>query len=110
MLREIRNVIMNEWKPIETAPKDGTLVDLWVVHSSFGFVTGQIYRDCKWRADKDTWQAQHGYGVVLDWQHIEEEDGSVTTSRPTHWVPVMTRGPNGEKSGSYLKTPHEVTA
>lgn len=55
-----------EWQPIESAPKDGTVVDLWV--------DGGREADCRWRG---------GAWVTV-------EDGCVwsVASDPTHWMPL----------------------
>jgi hypothetical protein len=54
------------WQPIETAPKDGTLIDLW---TPAGRLTD--------------------YGWGLDgaecWTH---PDGYVADAQPTHWMPL----------------------
>lgn len=35
------------WQPIENAPKDGTVVDLW---------DGSRFSDCHWSEDNERWQ------------------------------------------------------
>ena len=50
---------MAGWQPIDTAPKDGTLVDLWIVTKSG---QGDRYANCKWQdpwgdgSDSQWWQ------------------------------------------------------
>lgn len=63
---------MNDWKPIETAPKDGTPVDLWVL--------GDRTADCTWNKTRKRWE--HWWGL----------DGgmgrSAVDGEPTHWMPL----------------------
>lgn len=65
---------MSEWKPIETAPKDGTTVILfWPFSSGGGYVTS-------------------GYTAGLEsispgeWQ---SEVSVLTLRPPTHWMPLL---------------------
>ena len=62
---------MNEWKPIETAPKDGTRV--LVLHEE-GFAVVAFKRRTAWRV---TWRFEKLHG------------------RPTHWMPIPDP-PGGE--------------
>lgn len=74
-----------KWQPIETAPKDGTRVDLWVTYSGDERNQPAAYREtcCEWRIDK--------YGRGPFWCRYSEdyEDGGWTEidDTPTHWMP-----------------------
>jgi hypothetical protein len=60
------------WQPIETAPRDGTRVDLWTNY-------GERVADAKW--DKDGWREWSLGGFdSMEWVRL---DGT-----PTHWMPL----------------------
>jgi hypothetical protein len=63
------------WQPIESAPKDGTKIDLWVHFAE----DDRSYRqaDAYWNADEGTWQ--------LGQYHTGQFLYPVT---PTHWMPL----------------------
>ena len=70
------------WQPIETAPKDGTLVDL--------FVDGHRETDCCWhRLD---WEIAylHWPADSMGWATWSERDGEYgrIEPAPTHWQPL----------------------
>jgi hypothetical protein len=62
------------WQPIETAPKDGTIVDLWgPKFNRDGIWNGECrYASCRW---SNGWQ--NAYWCPLD-----------KKSQPTHWMPL----------------------
>ena len=70
--------LMPQWKPIETAPKDGTPVDLWG----------------KNRLSYDQHSSRRvnvKFGPVLDWFGQERNDwqhGRGEDYEPTHWMPI----------------------
>jgi hypothetical protein len=84
---------MSEWHPIETAPKDGTRIDLWFKW---------------WRADTDEFLGRR----VTDcyWTNVSGHErwacewGSIpSNSRPTHWM-ARPDGPGsaGQESGDAM--------
>lgn len=66
------------WRPIETAPKDGTLVDLW--YPEGGRFTDMTWRDGQWWiGDTDDPEC---YGGVVN-----------PKSQPSHWMrPIPPTG------------------
>lgn len=67
---------MSEWHSIETAPKDGTIVDLWVAgpHNA-----GNRQPDC-WFSDAEWWCDFGDQG--------EQQPGIYIGDVPTHWMPL----------------------
>jgi hypothetical protein len=57
---------MSEWQPIETAPKDGTPVDLWTAEDG-------RFADACWNSTRRRWETQ--------WERL-------ANSVPTHWMPL----------------------
>jgi len=76
---ENRNIIirklkkLTEWQPIETAPKDGTMIDLLCSGTR---IADCYYEDCK--ITNKTW-----HYCYFDW-----EQETVFCSNPTHWMPL----------------------
>lgn len=68
----------NQWHPIETAPKDGTRLDLW----------------CKlWRSHNDTWMYQRFTDCYWnDYKYIDNARAQWENMsdgwHPTHWMPL----------------------
>ncbi len=72
---------MASWQPIETAPKDGRNIDLWVVDSNGA---GERAPDCYWLADE--------WAETPHWRQRYAECGPTGSSTrldctPTHWMP-----------------------
>jgi hypothetical protein len=77
------------WQPIETAPLDGTLVDLWAYRGDLGksgIRPAERYADCRF--------AKNSYGTEPygepRWQGLNDR---YITVIPTHWMPI----PEGPK-------------
>lgn len=71
-----------EWRNIETAPRDGTLVDLWCC-SGGDERFGARYADCKF---------EHGH-----WRWLYHADGWVKVDYvPTHWMPTPPAPTTGD--------------
>ena len=64
---------MGEWLPISTAPKDGTLIDLWVQ-----------FRDRAERRPDFEWM-DRGWRNIRDAADVVWEDGQFPYA--THWMP-----------------------
>ena len=69
---------MSGWQPIETAPKDGTVVIVWPP-------TWNAVTSCAYWVAAECW-----------WARLDLDGSIVRPSEITHWRPVLT-GPNGEK-------------
>lgn len=82
------------WQDIETAPKDGTLIDLWCVsppESDFVPENGGIrLTNCAWETEKSYWPYT-GWSRVLDDGDMDLVDGPPVAQHglprwvPTHW-------------------------
>ena len=59
------------WQPIETAPRDGTLIDLWA---------GERIANCAWNVPSKCWAERVGAGFGgKHWAVV---------NNPTHWMPL----------------------
>jgi len=65
------------WQPIETAPKDGKAIDLYVL-GPLGF--GRRLPFVWWGLDPDGW-----YGTTINADGSNAISGGLT---PTHWMPI----------------------
>lgn len=64
---------MTQWQPIESAPKDGTKVDLWTFN-------GERWCDCWWHKGQEAWAS--------DWSCQSERGFVIRYGQPTHWMPL----------------------
>lgn len=64
------------WRPINTAPQDGSVVDLWR--------DGERLTDYWWSQTRKTWITHSGFPVVT----------VCLTTRPTHWMFAPTPPPS----------------
>jgi hypothetical protein len=70
--------VTNDWQPIETAPRDGTRVDLWGINRLRYDRRGERIVNVAW-------------GFVTDWMGTKREDwqhGRGEDFEPTHWMPL----------------------
>lgn len=68
--------MVDGWRPIETAPRDGTQVDLWQPIGD----SGDRIADCRWM--NGCWR-EWGIGDfdTMDWRRLDGRE-------PTHWRPL----------------------
>lgn len=69
------------WQPIESAPKDGSAIDLWCINIAQGSIGAVRAADMWWDEDVDRWVERDGFVLEQKW-------------RPTHWMPI----PGGPES------------
>ena len=74
---------MSKWQPIETAPKDGTIVDLWFPlldddgdYEEEDIVLSRV-ADCHFSKKGNCWVNDVGFNLEIDF------DGP-----PTYWMPL----------------------
>lgn len=74
------------WQPIETAPRDGTVIDLW--HDELGRTP-----DCKWGLPEHCC-GEAGQYCDSEWHSLKEDWVSTTFNEMlddlayTHWMPL----------------------
>lgn len=70
------------WQPIETAPRDGARVDLWIVRLSSSGRHHDEHRvpNCYWDARKDRWRTS--------WLRADGHPPIPANYVPTHWMPL----------------------
>lgn len=75
------------WQPLETAPKDGTRIDIWAKAwlSTFDKFTYQRFTNCYW------WNGD-GLNHKGKWMNLHDN------WYPTHWMPIPD-GPGGAVAG-----------
>ena len=84
---------MADWQPIETAPKDGTIIDVW--HDRWGRHT-----DVKWGEYRKYQTEGHLYEPVIEtWLQMNDDYGEwmpiCLGGGITHWAPVPMEPTNG---------------
>lgn len=79
---------MSEWQPIETAPKDGSVIYLWDAHYRCR-VTGAKWDFHYWMNGVSQGEKSWGAG---------DRDGPFC-GKPTHWMPIPSPPSGDEKHG-----------
>ena len=89
------------WQPIETAPKDGTRVDLWFYDDGEGY----RFADARWMEDHVLGYEWHVHRLDTDqWEPIGELG---TLCYATHWQPLPAP-PQGEACPSCQGTGEQI--
>ena len=81
---------MDDWKPIESAPKDGTPLDVWIERLNLKKnVSGSREVGVYWRPDeKDEPTFAGGKWMMPSTGLCDSYPAESATSRVTHWMPL----------------------
>ncbi len=73
---------MMEWQPIETAPKDGTVILAFVLGASIPSIVSWVTyrRESRWCIEPETFMEDDHF----------DEFWTATRYEPTHWMPLPT--------------------
>jgi hypothetical protein len=81
-VRAIAEALMEasqQWQPIETAPKDGTIIDVWVNDPDGPFrQTNAIWNDGYWVLRRNMWSSIESFF----------DEKGVPKIKITHWMPL----------------------
>lgn len=90
---------MSDWQPIETAPRDGTIIDLWIVDQGGGHRLADAWWATQrrsildrqivsgWFAPNMDYEGEYGFANA-DVTPFKSKDGREWFSRATHWMPL----------------------
>jgi len=93
-----------EWRPIETAPKDGTLFDVWCVNPKAPEGRGVRFTDVHMRGDRSGFGYCHFFRDQMEWQYLDarDEGAGFPAWLPTHWMPLPASPQDDRMGGSRI--------
>jgi hypothetical protein len=75
------------WQPIETAPRDGTVLDLWCVWNDTN--EGERISDCHWGEGTRAFEWEILTGWIAANEGVDGEAAILSEGfEPTHWMPL----------------------
>ena len=79
-----------EWQPIDTAPKDGTIILFWSTRDGVCMGHWGEYKRPKWEQIDEETKKLRGYDDYSTWEASNGQGICMWAAGATHWMPLPT--------------------
>lgn len=80
-----------DWKPIETAPKDGTKILVFTIHGDVELSDWYSYQSERYEPEGDLFR------------RVSTAEGAWNSNTPTHWAPLPAAPADAEEAAARIR-------